>query len=110
MAWNVPNWLLPTIIGLIGGAIISGLISWFFAWESSRQLTMTHKQIVLLLRALESADVIKLRRNECGEATGVVIKLSGTSVGTSHDSATVLTVGQRKEGPSDTTSNDGGSA
>jgi hypothetical protein len=72
---------------MISGAVISGLIGWFFAWQGSRQLADTHRQVALLLHALDAGDVIELNRNDAGEPIGVVIRLSGVSFGTSNTTA-----------------------
>ncbi|HEV2121709.1 MAG TPA: hypothetical protein VGW38_02905, partial [Chloroflexota bacterium] len=81
-------------------AAISALVGWFFARQGSRQLAETHGQVALLLRGLQEAGIVELNRNEAGEATGVVIRLSANLVGTSHASAD-LTVTPHTETPPD---------
>lgn len=104
MDLDLPSRFWPTLPGLLGGWILGTLTSGVFAWRSSKELMVTHRQVVLLLRALEGADVVQFNRNEAGDATGVVINLSGAAVGTSHMSAD-LTVERAKQPPSDGASN-----
>lgn len=92
MDWSASGWFWPTI----GGAILSGLTGWVFAWWGSKQVAKTHQQLVILLRALEAEGAIQLNRDHAGDATGIIIKLSGAAIGSSRVSGD-LTVTERAE-------------
>ncbi len=91
------DWFWPTVAGIVGSAILSGLLSWLFFWVGSRDLRKRTDtllgQLVLALRALEGSGAVhELARNEAGEFIGISHPLSATARSSLSASAAKLTV------------------
>jgi ABC-type branched-subunit amino acid transport system permease subunit len=72
---------------MVAGAVLSGVVGWLFAWNSSRRITETHAKLTLLMTALEAERVVTFKYDAKGKPVGVVLELSGTTAGTSSATA-----------------------
>ncbi len=87
------DWFAQTAIGVIVGGAITWYVARLYYVKASRDLTAESDRlrnlVIILARALESEGIIELHRNERGEITGLVHRLSASAVGTSDASATL---------------------
>ncbi len=74
------------IITMIIGALITGLVSWFFYARAAKQLKEETKEVrrltTMVLQAMEIAGLVKLSRDAYGNITGIVVNISGHATGT----------------------------
>jgi hypothetical protein len=90
----------PSILSILIGGTITFLASWIFYVRAARDLRQEtarlQRHTTLILRGLEEAGLVEYNRDEQGEITGIVIKLSGVVGGVGGMSGT-LTVGDEDD-------------
>ena len=78
---------LSNAVGILAGAIIGYLISSYFSRKASSELQAEAHKLSLIMRALESADVVEFTRDEHGKEVGVVVKVQASVTSSSSASA-----------------------
>jgi hypothetical protein len=79
---------LSNAVGILAGAIIGYLISSYFSRKASSELQAEAHKLSLIMRALESVDIVEFTRDEHGKEVGVVVKVHAHMGGSSSVSAT----------------------
>ena len=73
------EWIIGIVTGLISGLIAGTLTCWFFYWLSGkdfkREVEDLRKLIILIIRALEQADLAKVSYDADGKPKGLVLEL-----------------------------------
>ena len=83
--------MVPVLIGAGVGACVTWLAAWLYYKKAGNQLTKETAELrrltILVLRGLETADLVTLNRDASGKIIGFIIKASAKAIGVGSASA-----------------------